>query len=167
MGGRWSYSWFFGGYCFQDLFNIVLSMLEQLPSSIFFLRLVSVYVVHLYYRNDSTTAWKELRFILSDRFDFHMIENLSIAVHAFVSGILVSFSVDRTLLPRYVNLSTSIIEPPLSVEMSPLWLKHMDSCLNSHGGLCLLLPGPDYTAGIRPGQVYLLEVLSHQRSLRL
>ena len=37
-----------------------------------------------------------------------MIESLSIAVHAFVSRVSMSFSVDETLLPRYVNLSTSL-----------------------------------------------------------
>ena len=45
---------------------------------------------------DTTAAWKKLRFILSVRFDFHMIESLSIAVHAFVSRVLMSFSVGGT-----------------------------------------------------------------------
>ena len=49
---------------------------------------------------DTTAAWKKLRFILSVRFDFHMIESLSIAVHAFVSRVTMSFLVDETLLPR-------------------------------------------------------------------
>ena len=30
-------------------------------------------------------AWKKLRFFLSVRSDFHMLDSLSIAVHAFVS----------------------------------------------------------------------------------
>ena len=47
-----------------------------------------------------TAAWKKLRFILSVRSDFHMIESLSIAVHAFVNRVLMSFSFDETLLPR-------------------------------------------------------------------
>ena len=47
-----------------------------------------------------------------------MIDNPSIAVHAFASRILISFSVDETLLPSYVNLSTDFREPPFSVEMS-------------------------------------------------
>ena len=38
-------------------------------------------------------------------------------------------SVDETLLPRYVNLSTSFREVPSSVEMSPAWLKHIYSVL--------------------------------------
>ena len=42
----------------------------------------------------------ELRFILSVKYDFHMTDSLSIAVHAFVSRVSMSFSVDETLLPR-------------------------------------------------------------------
>ena len=38
-----------------------------------------------------------------------------------------SFSVDETLLPKYVNLSTSFREVPSSVEMWPAWLKHIYS----------------------------------------
>ena len=47
---------------------------------------------------------------------------ISIAVHAFVSRVSMSFSVDESLLPRQVNLSTSFREVPSSVEMSPVWL---------------------------------------------
>ena len=36
-----------------------------------------------------------------------MIDSLLIAVPAFFSRVLMSFSVDETLLPRQVNLSTS------------------------------------------------------------
>ena len=39
---------------------------------------------------------KKLRFILSVTSDFHMIDRLSIAVHAFVSRVSMSFSVDET-----------------------------------------------------------------------
>ena len=96
MRGRWLYSWCLVGCCCQDLFNIALNILV---SSFFFSRLVSVQVLHLYSSIDMTAAWKKLRFILSVRSDFHMIESLLIAVHAFVSCVLMSFSVDETLLP--------------------------------------------------------------------
>ena len=76
--------------------------------------------MHSYSSIDTTSAWKKLRFILSVRFDFHIIDSLSIAVHAFVSRVSMSFSVDETLLPRWVNLSTSFREVPSSVEMSPV-----------------------------------------------
>ena len=49
-----------------------------------------------------------------------MIDSLSIAVHAFVSCVLMSFSVDETLLPREVNLSNSFREFPSRMEMSPV-----------------------------------------------
>ena len=44
-----------------------------------------------------------------------MIDGLSIAVHAFVSRVLKSFSVDETLLPRLVKLSTSFREVPSNI----------------------------------------------------
>ena len=95
MGGKWPYSWCLVRCCRQDLFNIALNILVQLPSSFFSSRLVSVHVMHPYSSIDTTAAWKKLRFILSVRSDFHMIESLSIAVHAFVSRVSMSFSVDE------------------------------------------------------------------------
>ena len=67
-----------------------------------------------------TAAWKKLRFILSVRSDFHIIASLLIAVHAFVSLVSMSFSVDSTLLPKYVNLSTSLSGVPVSLKVSLL-----------------------------------------------
>ena len=64
------------GFCFQDLFNIARSILVQLPSSFFSIRLVSVHVVHPYSTMDRTAAGKKLRFILSDMFNFHIADNL-------------------------------------------------------------------------------------------
>ena len=98
-GGKCPYSWCLVGCCRQDLFNTALNILVQFPSSFLSSRLVSVHVVHPYSSIDTTAAWKILRFILSVRSDFHMIESLSIPVHAFVSRVSMSFSVDETLLP--------------------------------------------------------------------
>ena len=95
MRGRWPYSWCLMGCCRQDLFNITRSILVQLPSSFFSSRFVSVHVVHPYGSIDTTAAWKKLRFILSVRSDFHIIDSLLIAVHAFVSRVSMSFSVDE------------------------------------------------------------------------
>ena len=58
-----------------------------------------------------------------------MTDRLLLAVLAFACRVLMSVSVDDTLLPRLVNLSTSFKELPFSVEMLPLWLKHMCSVL--------------------------------------
>ena len=100
MGGKWPYSCCFVGCCLQDLFNVARSILVLLPSSFFTIRLVSIHVVHPYSSIDTTDAWKKLLFILSVRSDFHMTDSLWIAAHAFVSRMLMSVSVDETLLPR-------------------------------------------------------------------
>ena len=60
--------------------------------------------MHPYSSIDVTAAWKKLRFILSVRSDFHIIDSLLIAVHAFVNLVSMSFSVDSTLLPRYIYI---------------------------------------------------------------
>ena len=65
---------------------------------------------------DVTAAWKK-SCVLSVRPDFHMTNNLSIAVHALASRALMSFSVDEILVVRY--LATTFRELPFSVEMSP------------------------------------------------
>ncbi len=88
MEGRWPNSWCLVGCCRQDLFNIARSILVLLPSSFFSSRCVRVHAVDPYSSIDTTAAWKKLRFILSVRSDFHMIDSLSIAVHAFVSRVL-------------------------------------------------------------------------------
>ena len=123
IGGKWPYSWCFLGCCLQDLFKIAFMCCYRQAFSSY------AHVVHPYSSIDTTAAWKKLRFILSVRSDFHMTDSLSIAVHAFVSRVPMSFSVDVTLLPRKVNLSTSFRGIPPSVEMSPIWLKHMYSVL--------------------------------------
>ena len=51
------------------------SILVQFPSSFFPIRLFSVHVVHPHSGNDTIAVWKKLRFILSDRSDFHMIDS--------------------------------------------------------------------------------------------
>ena len=91
MGGRWTYSCCFVGCCFQDLFNMTHSILEQFLFSFSSICLVSINVVHPYRRNDLTAAWKKLCFILSNKFDFHMIDNFLKAVHAFTSIVCSSY----------------------------------------------------------------------------
>ena len=54
-----------------------------------------------------------------------MTDKQSITAHALASRVLMSFSVDETMLPWLVKLSTSFKGPPFSAEMSPLWLKHI------------------------------------------
>ena len=64
---RWVIGGCFVGFCLQDLFNTASRILVYLPSR-FFLR---------------SLLRKRLRFILSDRSDFHITVSLLIAVHAF------------------------------------------------------------------------------------
>ena len=120
IGGRWPYSFCFVGCCLQDWFSIACSILVKLLSSFFSILLVSVHVVHLYSSIDMTAAWKKWRFILSVRFNFHMTDSLLITDHAFASRVLMSFLVDETLLPWWVNLSTSFKCSLFSIVMSPL-----------------------------------------------
>ena len=100
MGSRWPYSCCFVGCCFQDLFSIARSILVWLPSSFFSLRLVSVHVVHPCSSVVTTAAWKNLRFIILVRFDFHLTNSLSIAVNVLARHSLMSFSDDESLHPR-------------------------------------------------------------------
>ena len=71
-----------------------------------------------------------------------MIDNLSIAVHAFTKCILISLSVDEKLLPKYMNLSTNFKGSPYREEMAPFWLKHVFcfACIyvESNATCCLL-----------------------------
>ena len=114
-----------------------------------------------------TAAWKLLRFFWLVRSDFHITDNLSIAVHAFACHVLMFISVDETLLPRLENLSTSFRELTFSLVMSPLWLKRMYSVLST----LKWRPMPA-TAGSRNVarcwlvQVYLPEELCYRRHPR-
>ena len=93
------------------------------------MRFVSVHVVHLHSSMDSATAWKKSCFILSDRSNFHMIDNQWIAAHAFFGRISTSFSVDEILLTRFVNLFTNFRGLPLRMDIVPSCLKRMNSVL--------------------------------------
>ena len=77
------------------------AFLGSCRQAFFSIRLVSVHVVHPYSSINTTADWKKLRFILSVRSDFHMTDSLLIAVHAFVSCVSMSVSVDETLCEQY------------------------------------------------------------------
>ena len=139
-GGKWPYSCCFMWCCFQDLINMARSIFVQFSSSFFFIRLVSIQVVHQYSSIDTTDVCKKMRFDLSDkRSDFHLIDNPSIAVHIFTSRILMSFSLDETLLPRYVNLSSNFREPPFRVY---IYIYISSSCHIASTDLADPLPSP-------------------------
>ena len=70
MGDRWPYSFCFVGCCFQDLFNMVRSILAQMPSSFFSKHLVSTHVVQPYSCIDTIAATKKLRWYISTQSSF-------------------------------------------------------------------------------------------------
>ena len=93
----------------------------------FFKNIFCIYMVHLY--SSMNTAQKETCFISSDRSDFLMIDNFSIAFHTFTKCMSTSLWVEETLLPRYENWLTSLRGLPLLVVIAPSCLKHMNSVL--------------------------------------
>ena len=67
--------------CFQDLYKIARNILVHFQSIFFSRCFVRVSVVLPCSSIDTATAWKISHFISSKRSDFHMIENLWVAVH--------------------------------------------------------------------------------------
>ena len=109
IGSRLPYNCCFMGCHFQDLFNIVCSILVQPLSSFFSICFVIVHVVHPCSSINTITTWEKFCFVLWHRFDFYMIDTVSIAVNAFTRHIFMSLSVDGILLPSYMNLSTNLV----------------------------------------------------------
>ena len=72
---------------------------------LFLRHFVMVLVVHTYSNTDTIDAWKKSSFLLPNRSDFNIIDNLSVAVKTLARRILTSFSVDEMFLWRYVNWS--------------------------------------------------------------
>ena len=75
----------------------------------------------VYTKTDTTTAWKKLCFIVSDRLDFHMMDNRSLAVYAF--------AVDETMLRIHVNMSINFRELQFKVEVSPFFFFYLNTCI--------------------------------------
>ena len=90
---------------------------------------------------------KKSRFLLSRRLlirsVFHMIDNLSIAVHTFARLILTSLSVDEILLSMYRNWYTNYRILPLKMVMTPFWELFWTSiCIQAWANIfCCLLQG--------------------------
>ena len=61
-----------------------------------------------------------------------------------------SFSVDKTLLPKYMHMSINFREPPFRVEMSPFFIKsHVLYFVCIRRDQCHLLPAPDSEAEVK------------------
>ena len=72
-------------------------------------------MTHPYSSTDMATAWKKSYFIFSERSDYHMINNFSIAVNAFPMPMLILPSVEEIFLPRNFRVL------PFEVKMSLLF----------------------------------------------
>ena len=116
---------FFVRWCFLYLFKTAHSILTKFPCRLFFMHFVKVLEVHPYRSINTVNAWKKSCFILSQRPDIHMIDNLSIALHTFTRPMLTSLSEDEMLLLRHVNWSTNFWDLSVRVEVSPSCLKLM------------------------------------------
>ena len=81
--GKWPYNCYFLFCCFESLFKTVSTIPAYLPSTLFILHFGHVEVVPLYNSIDTVTNWKKSHFISSERWVFHTINNLSMAVYAF------------------------------------------------------------------------------------
>ena len=90
-----------------------------------------------------------------------MIDNLSIAVHSSSRHMLTSLSVDKILLPRYVNISTNFRGLPFKVEMYSVLFTFTQWPIPN------LLLALGYSVGIQLELMYLHEALDHLCSLRL
>ena len=62
---------------------------------------LNVQKVQLYSNTNMDKFWKNSRFILLERLDFHMVDNPPIAVHALPMSVLISIKVDEIWLPKY------------------------------------------------------------------
>ena len=82
-------------------------------SSSFFFK--SFLVVQPYNRTHTATAKKTSPSILSEISNFPIVDNLSVIVHGFITRMLISFSVDEILQPKYVKLSTNFSGLPFIV----------------------------------------------------
>ena len=106
MSGKWPYRRCFGGGVVSSD-KTARSNLVLFLSSFFSIHSVIVEELHSYKCTDTATAWKKFRFTLSVKSDFHKIDTLSIVFHALTRRTMTSLSVDRILMPGYINSSTN------------------------------------------------------------
>ena len=124
MGSKWPYSGSFVWCCFQDSFKSARSSYLAFSPCILFESSWCIHMVVL-----TQTRFGRNCFILPD---FHMIDNLLIAIYAFTMPMLRPLSVNKILLPMYVNESTDFKGLALKVEIASC-LKHINSIyLRSH-----------------------------------
>ena len=128
MGSKWSFNCHFVVSCVQNLFKTVRSVLVLFQCSLFSQCFVNVHGVQSYCSTDTAMASKTSCFISTERLDFHMVENLSKAVHdlpmlllTYIYIALTSDSVDEIWWPNLIIthglFSYGIIQRQLPLEL--------------------------------------------------
>ena len=102
MEGRWLYNDSFVRRCIKYLLKTASSILVEFQFSFFSKRFVRGQLVHPYI-TDTVTACKNSHFILLERLNLYLIDNLSVVVQTFSMRMLTSLSVHAIFLPRYSN----------------------------------------------------------------
>ena len=103
-------------------------------------------MVQPYSNTDAATTWQNNRFVLSERSAVHMVYTLSIAANILPMRMLISFSGDVILLPRYMNWSTNFRGLPFNEDIAASGLKQC--FMSSRRDQCFLLPALGYAAEI-------------------
>ena len=138
--------------------------------------------MHPYSSIDATAAWKKLHFILSVRSDFHIIDSLLIAVHAFVNLVSMSFSVDAMLEKKldgnYTRMLRAILNkswrqhptrhqlyghlPPITKTIQVRRTRHAGHCWRSRdeliGDVLLWTPKHGLAKAGRPARTYIQQL---------
>ena len=110
-------------------------------------------IMHPFSNTDTAILMNKSSLILSGRSDFHMIDNLPIAIHHIVMRMFTSLSVDEILLSKYVNWSlflrmALVLNNPRKLttqqrnQTKRLWCPHLEKCVrsvSSASSLCCLI----------------------------
>ena len=130
ISGKLTYNCCFLGCCHQHFCQNSLKHPRLVPILLFFKCLNKDQMVQFYGIINTAIDRKKSRcsfLFFSESSRFHMVDNLSIAIIAFLMRILISFLVEVILLPRYVN-SLLILETYQCMWRS--CLKHINSFIS-------------------------------------
>ena len=123
MRRKWSYCSFFGGGAASRICSEQhVAIFYNSHLALFFLskHFVRIQGVQLYSSTDMITAWSKSRIILLEESNFQMIDNQSIAVHAFPMHMLISISVDENIIHIFHMLHVKICRENYTALFKPL-----------------------------------------------
>ena len=124
MGGKQLYS-----CCFVGLPGLIQKQHEILLYSFHIAFSPSIFLNSK--RCNHTRVLTRLQFfIFAERSEFHVVVNLSIAIHTLPMCIMTSLSVNEILLPRYMSWSSNLWGSSFNEEMASSCLKPNNSVLS-------------------------------------